>query len=362
MGIKHGHVLGEDTPPGDNRIRRFRLDNGARVYLPLALADRLFTYQASRHFYFLERGLLGRTEWLGTIDDLRREVARGGIRQPDLGGFRLPPEPPRTPGWRPLACNDDHIETGARLEELRAIGQRRGMAETQTWLTLNDRLAEMRADGCCLVDRADAQHGRLWCADKAGHPGDHGPACVPCLMVLTMVDWSARSAGSWGPSKARKAESRELFGPNGVQVAGLLDTLQRCNAETWKALLGAHLRAQGESEADRATHGKRVGLLIEEASRRGLSSGAITEQHVREAKRLAEEVARKGGALVSAEPVWSTARPRAQLEAFTAEMLRSFANTAATLMVVRPFLELGDLEELWAPYARVLPLSQLPSD
>jgi hypothetical protein len=181
-------------------------------------------------------------------------------------------------------------------------------------------------------------------------------------MVLTMVDWSARTAGSWGPSEAQKVESRAFFGPNGIQVAGLFDILERCNAETWKALLAAHVRAQGENEADRVAHGKRVGVLIEEAGRRGWSSGAITEQHVREAKRLAEEVARKGSALVSAEPVWSTARPRAQLEAFTAEMLRSFANTAATLLVVRPFLEVGHFEEIWAPYARVLLLSELPSE
>lgn len=359
MGLKQGHVVREDTPAGDNRIRRFLLQNGAHVYLPLALADRLFTYQASRHFYFVERGLLGRTEWVGTIDDLRAALARGELPQKDLGGFRLPPEPPQVPGWRSLACNDDHSETGARLEDLRAIASRRGVTGT-TWLTLNDRLAEMRADGCCRVDRADSQHGQVWCADKTGHPGNHAPVCLPCLTVLTIIDALVRSSGDWGYSAERRAESRATFGPNGVQVAGLLDTLGRWDAESWKAIFGAHIRAQGDSEPDRIAHGRHVGLLVERAGRRGMSSGTITEKHVAQAKQVAEEVARKGSALVIADPALRATRPPAQFEVFTADMLRSFANTTATLLVLRPFFEVGELEELWAPYEGVLPLSTLP--
>jgi hypothetical protein len=360
MGLKHGHIVREDTPAGDNRIRRFLLDTGPHVYLPLALADRLFTYQASRHFYFVERGLLGRAEWVGTIDDLRTALARGELSQKDLGGFRLPPELPRVAGWRFLACNDDHTEAGARLEELRAVGERHGKTGATTGLSLNDRLAEMRADGCCLVDRADSQHGRVWCADKAGHSGNHAPVCIPCLMVLTIVDWSVRSSGNWGYSDERRAESRETFGPNGVQVAGLLDMLQRWDAESWKAVFGAHVRAQGDSQADRTAHTARLGFLIERAGRSAMSSGAINQAHVTQAKQHAEEVAHKGSALVIADPALRATQPPAQYGAFVADMLRSFANTTATLLVLRPFFEVGELEELWAPYDGALPLATLP--
>ena len=362
MGLKHGHIVREDTPAGDNRIRRFLLDTKAHVYLPLVLADRLFTYQASRRFFFIERGFLGRTEWVGTIDDLRAALVKGELQQKDLGGYLLPPEPPRVPGWRPLASNDDHVETGARLEELCAIGARRGMGATTTWLSLDDRLGEMQAEGCCLVDRADSLHGRVWCADKAGHPGLHGPVCVPCLMVLTMVDWSVRSSGNWGYSDQRRAESRATFGPNGVQVAGLLDLLRRWDAGLWRAALAAHIRAQGDTEPDRIARSRHIGLLLERAGRRGMSSSTLNEKQVIQAKQHAEEVARRGTALVVADPTLQLTRPREQVEALAMDMLRSFANTTATLLVSRPFLEAGEFDELWAPYEGVLPLSTLADD
>jgi hypothetical protein len=93
-----------------------------------------------------------------------------------------------------------------------------------------------------------------------------------------------------------------------------------------------------------------------------MSSGTITEKHVAQAKQHAEEVARKGSALVIADPALRATWPPAQFEAFTADMLRSFANTAATLLVLRPFFEMGELDGLWAPYDGVLPLSTLPDD
>jgi hypothetical protein len=170
-----------------------------------------------------------------------------------------------------------------------------------------------------------------------------------------------RASGNWGRQDGGNAESRALFGPNGVQVVGLLDILERCTTENWKALLGAHARAQGESPGEQADRAKRVSLLVERAGGRGVVSGTLTQSQVAEAKRRAEEIPRKGSALVIADPVLRAARPPAQFEAYTAEMLRSFANAAATLLVARPFFGEGEFEELWAPYARVLPLSLLPS-
>jgi hypothetical protein len=180
-------------------------------------------------------------------------------------------------------------------------------------------------------------------------------------MVLTMVDWSARKVHSSGDGNGLRAQSRAIFGPNGVQLAVLLDILERSNAETWKAIVGAHLLAQGEHESDREAYQRQVGQLIGLAARRGVSLGAIVQEQMRQATREAEEVAQRGSALLVAHPAFNSADPR-QLEAFAAEALRSFANMTATLLVVRPFFDAGDFERLWAPYAGVLPLFALSSE
>jgi hypothetical protein len=98
MGIKHGRVVQEDTPGKDTKIRRFRLEDGAHVYLPLALCQRLLEHPPTEEIYFVERGLLGRTEWVGTIAELRIAITRGEVRERDLAGFRLPPSPCDTYG------------------------------------------------------------------------------------------------------------------------------------------------------------------------------------------------------------------------------------------------------------------------
>jgi hypothetical protein len=93
MGIKHGRVVQEDTPGRDTKIRRFRLEDGTHVYLPLALCQRLLERPPTEEIYFVERGLFGRTEWVGTVAELRIAITRGQVRERDLGGFRLPPSP-----------------------------------------------------------------------------------------------------------------------------------------------------------------------------------------------------------------------------------------------------------------------------
>lgn len=93
MGIKHGRVVQEDTPGNDTKIRRFRLEDGTRVYLPLALCQRLLERPPTEELYFVERGFLGRTEWVGTIAELRIAITQGLVRERDLAGFRLPPSP-----------------------------------------------------------------------------------------------------------------------------------------------------------------------------------------------------------------------------------------------------------------------------
>lgn len=152
-------------------------------------------------------------------------------------------------------------------------------------------------------------------------------------------------------SDERAEGGRLLFGPNGTQVAWLLAALQRRDPVMWEALAGAQL---GKAGGDQAEWWRWLDLTVEEAGRRGLGSGALSTEDVSAAKEAAEEAARAALPVLVDRLMQRTAEPRERVSAIFGNLSTNAAVTAATLLVVRPFLGEGVFEKAWEPYAQVL--------
>ncbi len=199
MGVKRGYIADEDTPGdrGSTRIRRFKLSNGEHVYLPLDVAGRIIAqHSPAEEFVFVEKGLLGRTAWAGTIGEVRKAVAAGYLSPKDISGLRLPIQE-LVPGWNAFENEDDYSFVGAKLAALAEDLRRHGMVDTANEMTLDSWLAHARQDGACLAERAESIHGRVWCEADRGHTGGHVPACPACGLVKVIVYASAQRGGMW---------------------------------------------------------------------------------------------------------------------------------------------------------------------
>ncbi len=154
-------------------------------------------------------------------------------------------------------------------------------------------------------------------------------------------------------------DDRVLFGPNAGEVLRVVDLLYRAEPNAWLSLGGAHMSAHGPNNSNTA-RAARVNLLVDQGARSGISSGAITAKDLSEAKRIAAAAAARVVPLVIAEarskfPV----RPE-ELDLAIADYLQTAAASVVMFVVVRPFLEPKEFEELWAPYAAIVPLSPSP--
>lgn len=195
MGVKRGRIVADTTPAvREAHIRRARLDSGDQVYLPLHVFQRLIDHHSPAEiFYFVERGLLGRTAWAGTFDELRNAVSAGVVSLRELGTVasdltRAPRE------WIPVDAGYDHVKGGAKLPYYRAVFEKHGRDEQARALTEDAWVDTGRRDGCCMQARDDADHGSVWCTLDAGHPGPHEAECADCWLVRMLVERAAESS------------------------------------------------------------------------------------------------------------------------------------------------------------------------
>jgi hypothetical protein len=203
MGLKRGYILEENTPaaPGAANIRRFKLSNGDQVYLPSDVSAALISrHSPAEEFFFLERGLFGRTAWAGNLHDLRVALADGHLKPKDVGGLRLPVQE-EVPGWAPMVEEDDHRMVGEKADPLADMLRKRGMPESAETLTVEAWVNNCAKQGWCIADRADSLHGRVWCGREnamPNHPGTHIPVCPKCQSVKMAMYAMYKRAGAWG--------------------------------------------------------------------------------------------------------------------------------------------------------------------
>lgn len=104
----------------------------------------------------------------------------------------------------------------------------------------------------------------------------------------------------------------------------------------------------------------RVTLLVEQGARSGISSGAITAEDLSDAERIAAAAAARVVPLVIAEARSRFPVQPEDLDLAIADYLQTAAVSLVVFVIVRPFLDADEFEELWAPYAAVAPLSPSP--
>lgn len=183
MGMKHGYIDEEDTPPtaGPPAIRRFRLIGGERVYLPSALAAWLeSTYPRSEEIFFLERGFLRKVHWVGDEYALRLDLAEGRIDRADIGKVRVDPLIP-IDGWYPMSGRFFHYAPG--LGNVQKYFRDEGRPDLAALLTIDQCLERWRVEGLCLAERPDTGHEHVWCRRPSHHRSSHVPACPPCVLL-----------------------------------------------------------------------------------------------------------------------------------------------------------------------------------
>ena len=189
MGLKRGYMVEETTPIVSNaRIHRVRLHSGENVYLPADLFRGLIErHSPAAEFFFVERGLLGRTAWAGTLTELRDAVASGVVEAGELGN--LPAELFRTSQeWASVDPRYNHSKGGSTLETYREVFKKRGRMEQARALTRDAWIATGHRDGCCMQMHEEADHGSVWCTLDAGHPGPHEPECPECWLVQMLME------------------------------------------------------------------------------------------------------------------------------------------------------------------------------
>ena len=104
MGVYVGSIASIEEPPTRARaILRVTLGDGRRVYAPRQLLDQaLLRNGPGAEYVFVERGVLGRTHWVGTWDEVRWAVREGTLSVQE--GMAA--------GWDPWLGGDDARATG----------------------------------------------------------------------------------------------------------------------------------------------------------------------------------------------------------------------------------------------------------
>lgn len=183
MGLKHGYITEEDTPPtaGAPAIRRYRLVGGEHVYLSSALAAWLEdNIPRSEEIFFVERGFLKKVAWVGDMYALRLALAEGRISGADIGKARVEPLVP-IGDWYPIS--DRLFHHGPGLGNVQKHFRDEGRPDLAAQLTVDGWLARGRLDGLCLAERQDIAHGPVWCRRDSQHGNSHVPACPSCVLL-----------------------------------------------------------------------------------------------------------------------------------------------------------------------------------
>lgn len=197
MGMKRGFIWEEDTPAGSHppAIRRFRLQSGVHVHLPSPMAEWLLAnYASSEEIFFLERGILARTEWVGDEYALRHALAEGQLSHRDLDGIRMEGLQ-ATDGWYPVPWRYDHVP-GA-LAKLAAMLVEQGKPELAHVLTPDRWIEEANRQRRCLAKHEDRLHGDVVCELLAQHGGHHVPVCAACVISYDVIHLQSRRVSRW---------------------------------------------------------------------------------------------------------------------------------------------------------------------
>jgi hypothetical protein len=202
MGLKRGYIVEDDTPVtrGPTKIRRFRLSSGDHVYLPLDVAYAVVTrHSPAEEFFFVEKGLLGRTAWAGNLHDVREVIRLSILPEKDFGGLRLPTYEWHL-HWEPPVEEDDHAKVGARMPALAEMLRNAGTPETADTLTVESWVEHATTEGWCVANRSDALHGWVWCGreEAPNHAKPHIPTCPTCHNVKSFMFMIGRQVGEWG--------------------------------------------------------------------------------------------------------------------------------------------------------------------
>lgn len=145
------------------------------------LRDLMERHPPSTEFFFVERGLLRRTGWAGSLNDLREAVAAGVVGASELGDL---PGDLFADSARWIAVpSSDHSKTRTQMAAYRALLERHGRSNEAYRLSNDAWLAQGRQEGCCLQTRDDPDHGPVWCMLDSGHPGPHEPECPDCWLA-----------------------------------------------------------------------------------------------------------------------------------------------------------------------------------
>jgi hypothetical protein len=150
-------------------------------------------------------------------------------------------------------------------------------------------------------------------------------------------------------------DGRLLFGPNASEVLRVVDGLQCAEPNVWLSLGDALMTAHRDT-----ARAARVSLLLDQGARSGISSGAITAKDVSAAKTLAADAAARVIPLVIAEARSKSPVLSEEFDLAVTDSLQTAAVSLVVFVLVRPFLEPREFEELWAPYAAVAPLPPRP--
>ena len=153
----------------------------------------------------------------------------------------------------------------------------------------------------------------------------------------------------------RLEDGRFLFGPNAGEVLRVVDGLQRAEPHVWLSLGDAHMTAHRDP-----ARAARVNTLVDQGARAGISRGAITAEDVSAAKAMAADTAARVIPRVIAEARSKSPVLPEEFDLAITDYLQTAAVSLVLFVVVRPFLEAEEFEELWGPYAAVAPLSPSP--
>jgi hypothetical protein len=191
--VRWGRVRAKDTPMAGARIRTFQLDTGSRVYVPRELCAYMFeSFSPVDTLYFIERGPLGRTEWVGWLSKLKAALYRGELTERDIRGFIVPPDPEFPPGWVPVLRGEDHDRVGAHAFALTINAEHgRDGFTVDRWFKYGEEV------GLCLTERFDRNHRSVFCVRPGGHSGDHIPECPGCEAVALDTKLTFMNVGQW---------------------------------------------------------------------------------------------------------------------------------------------------------------------
>ena len=168
----------------------------------------------------------------------------------------------------------------------------------------------------------------------------------------SVLDFTAPVADAPAPAALPEDTDRELFGLASSAVLNTLVYLQEAKAEKWVAIVVAHQELAREADGAGTI---RLRNLVNRGGARGMEGGFLTEQDVKDAKRLAEEAA--AGAVDRVADLMATRspNPKAALAESFGPPMRTAANALITSVLVLPYLDAEEASDLWSTWTVIQP-------